>query len=210
MPTPKELGELASSTEWGQDIVDSVLSFGKPVVMFPLTKDPIIIALGVFSIRIKPTRISRKASRRIERLRAIQRDGNINQDFGRDTYEYNIEGEIYGDDRSLGHAILGSMINVFGKVSAQSKRYVLEYCFHDRIPLAISSAIDTTVCNITSLEFYQVGSKPNVLGYNMTLLEISEVDAKTRLIRGVLGSVVGTLTSTTLKGLGAIAGSISA
>lgn len=209
MPTAKELGEIATSTEWGFDIVDSILSFGKPVIMFPLTRDPLIVGLGVFSIRIKPTRISRKASRRIERLRVIQRDGNINQDFGRDTYEYNIEGEVYGDDRTLGHAIMGTGVNAFGKVSAQAKRYVLEYCFHERIPLALSSAIDTTVCNIISLEFYQVGNKPNVLGYNMTLLEISEVDAKTRLIRGVLGNVMGTATSLLAKGLGAIAGLIT-
>jgi len=170
-----------------------VYRYGSRISLFPL-KGQLGALLGLYGfIGMKVNKIERSASRRINKMGAIGRGGTENQDFGRTTYVYSLEGELYTYALSDGELVFESLLD---SVLVQ---YAIEYCFLNRIPLLLISDIDTTIVIIESEKFIEEGSKPNVLKYNLSLLEISEITPKSRMLRKVAGTLLGGATAD-LKG----------
>lgn len=165
--------------------------YGSKITLFPLEMS-LRQLLGFYGfIAMKVTNIERSASRRINKMGAIGRGGTENQDFGRTTYTYDLSGELYTYALSDGELMINSVAD---NVMVQ---YCIEYCFLNRIPLLLISDIDTTIVIIESERFIEEGSRPNVLKYNLSLLEISEITPKSRLLRKIAGTLVGGLTAAT-------------
>jgi|GEM_PF-5702414 len=147
------------------------------VPLFSVEKMPFLNALPII-FYLKVNKISRESGRRINKLEAVARDGTINQDFGRTTYVFNVEGELY----SYFPEWFGFQ-NHDRVVTEVLTQYMIEYCFIKRIPLLFSSDIDTTIVIIESEEYEQNAERPYSLIYRLKLLEITELTAEQRLKR---------------------------
>ena len=173
--------------------------YGRKVYMIPLfsklRKSRALIGLkgaaSLIFISMKAKKLSRQSRRRINKLEAIGRDGTINQDFGRTTYEYEIEGELYAEpitiEGLIGTSEEGRPLREVGQsirgLTDQMIQNVIEYCFIGKIPILLSSDIDTTLVIIEEENLVQDATRPYGLFYRLKLLEISEVRPEERIIR---------------------------
>jgi len=165
--------------------------YGRKISLFPLRWE-IRTMFGVYGfIAMKVKRIERQGSRRINKMGAIGRGGTENQDFGRTTYSYTLQGELYTYALSDGETFIESVTD------SMYVQYLIEYCYLNRIPLLLISDIDTTIVIIEEEQFIEEGSKPNVLSYNLTLLEISEISPESRMKRKLFGRLIGGVASKT-------------
>ena len=105
--------------------------YGSRITLFPLRKEVATI-LGTYGfIAMKINSIERSGSRRINKMGAIGRGGTENQDFGRSSYTYDMEGELYTYSLSDGEIAVDSVLD---NVLVQ---YMIEYCYLNRIPLLL-------------------------------------------------------------------------
>lgn len=168
--------------------VINVARYGKKITLFPLGKN--LSRIGIYGfIGMKVKSIRRSGSRRINKMGTIGKAGTENQDFGRTTYEYSLDGELY----LYSFTDLSDVTDLADDLAVQ---YAIEYCYLTRTPLLLISDIDTTIVIIEKETFVEEGSRPNTLKYKLDLLEISDVSPTTRLTRKMIGTVAQTGFST--------------
>ena len=101
--------------------------------------------MGIYGfIGMKVKSISRRGSRRINKMGTIGKAGTENQDFGRTTYEYSLEGELY----LYSFTDFSDVTDLADDLAVQ---YAIEYCYLTRTPLLLISDIDTELVAIANV-----------------------------------------------------------